>query len=359
MREEKEPVGVVVVGRNEGDRLANCLAHVLGLGVPVVYVDSGSQDSSPELARKRGVSVLELDSNRPFTAARARNEGFRHLLTVNRDVRHVQFLDGDCELVPGWLEKASSTLHDRPDVAVVSGRLRERNPDASVYNLLCDMEWNVPAGETASCGGNCMVQVEAFNRVGGFDPTLIAGEEPELAWRLRHAGDKLLCIRDEMAIHDAELHVFAQWWRRQVRAGHSVSENADLHGRKDCAHYVRGLLSNLVYGLALPLLAIGLAPVTAGLSLLLLLAYVRLYSRVRSQRLARGDPPAHAAAYARYLILGKFAQAAGTLKYLWQRKLVRRASTLIEYKHLAPRMPSAVGSTGNRASTKAAPEPRL
>ncbi len=338
-------VGLVVVGRNEGDRLANCLEHAIGLGVPVVYVDSGSRDGSPELARSAGVEVLELDESRPFTAGRARNEGFIHLLTAHHGVRHVQFLDGDCELAPGWLDAASAALDDRPDVAIVAGRLRERSPDASVYNRLCDMEWDVPPGDVSSCGGNCMVKANAFGRIGGFDPELIAGEEPELAWRLRRAGRKLVSLDAEMATHDAELQVFAQWWRRQVRAGYATAENADLHGRADCAHYVRNLVSNLVYGIGIPLAAVGLAPWTSGLSLLLLAVYARLYLRVRTKRREHGDPPIYAALYARYTVLGKFAQAAGTMLYLWRRKLAPRAPTLIEYKHLAPRSTRANGVT--------------
>jgi GT2 family glycosyltransferase len=336
MIEGRSEVAVVVIGRNEGQRLAGCLAQVMGLGVPVVYVDSGSQDGSPGLARGLGFEVLELDATRPYTAARARNEGFGRVMQLTRGVRYVQFVDGDCELVPGWLERAAQTLRERPDVVVVSGRLRERNPDVSVYNRLCDIEWNEPPlGETESCGGNCMVVAEAFDRVGRFDPRMIGGEEPELAWRLRRAGGKLLRLDDEMATHEAEMSSFRQWWRRQVRAGHAALENADLHGRIDHRHFVRDVVSNLVYGMALPGLALGLAPATGGWSLLLLAAYAALYFRVRARREAAGDSRPHAAAYARFLVIGKFAQMAGTLMYLWRRKLVRAPSTLIEYK--APR----------------------
>ncbi len=362
MNERSCRVGLVVVGRNEGDRLANCLAHVIGLGGPIVYVDSGSEDGSPDLARKLGVDVVELAADRPYTAGRARNEGFRRLLTTRPDVRYVQFVDGDCELRSDWLARAEATLSERPDVVMVAGRLRERHPEASVYNLLCDMEWNVPAGPTASCGGNCMVRAEAFDRIGGFTPSLIAGEEPELGWRLREAGGKLLRLEHEMAIHDAELQFFRQWWRRQVRAGHAATENADLHGRRDARHYVHDLFSNLVYGAAIPVLSLGFAPLTSGLSLLLWVAYPGLYLRVRRHRVIGGDPPRHAAAYARYAVVGKFAQATGTLLYLWKRRLLRRASTIIEYKHLVPRSPSAetgAADAGHRASAEAASDPRL
>src|SRR5215203_246092 len=147
-------VAVVVIGRNEGDRLRRCLESVVSQAGRVVYVDSGSSDGSMSLARDMGLEAIELDMSRPFTAARARNTGWKRLLELDPDVEFVQFLDGDCEAVKGWVGTASAFLQARPEVGVVCGRLRERFPEHSLYNLLCDIEWDTPPGETLSCGGN-------------------------------------------------------------------------------------------------------------------------------------------------------------------------------------------------------------
>ena len=72
-------IGVVVIGRNEGERLKRCLASLLGKADKVIYVDSGSTDGSVQLAQGLGIEVVALDMTRPFTAARARNEGFQCL----------------------------------------------------------------------------------------------------------------------------------------------------------------------------------------------------------------------------------------------------------------------------------------
>ena len=115
-------VGIVVIGRNEGDRLINGLRSAKNhTDAAVVYVDSGSTDGSAAAAARLGASVVNLDMTRPFSAARARNEGFAALIASNPNIRFVQFVDGDCELVPGWLDQASSFLSDRIDVAVVCG----------------------------------------------------------------------------------------------------------------------------------------------------------------------------------------------------------------------------------------------
>src|SRR6476660_6372785 len=100
--------GVVVIGRNEGDRLAACLESLRILDLPLVYVDSGSVDGSAALARSTAhvTAVVELDPARPFSAARARNEGFAALRAARPAIEFVQFLDGDCTLADGWVEVA-------------------------------------------------------------------------------------------------------------------------------------------------------------------------------------------------------------------------------------------------------------
>ena len=51
--------------------------------------------------------------------------------------------------------------------------------------MLCDIEWNTPTGEAKACGGDFMIRKKAFKQVGGFNDTVIAGEEPELCYRLK------------------------------------------------------------------------------------------------------------------------------------------------------------------------------
>src|SRR5204863_8125599 len=127
------PLAVVVIGRNEGGRLRRCFASVCGPDTAVVYVDSGSTDGSIALARAMGIEVVELDLRVPFTAARARNAGWQR---VQADC--VQFVDGDCELRSGWLAAAQEHLRTHPEAGAVAGRLRERHPERSIYNRLCD-----------------------------------------------------------------------------------------------------------------------------------------------------------------------------------------------------------------------------
>ncbi len=325
-------VGLVAIGRNEGDRLRQCLLSVIGKVAHVVYVDSGSTDGSIELARLLGVDVVELDLSTPFTAARARNAGFTHLLQKDAQIEFVQFVDGDCEVVEGWIERALAQLEAQSNVAVVCGRRRERFPEQSIYNQLCDMEWNTPIGEAKACGGDSMMRVQAFQQVGGFNPTLIAGEEPELCVRLRQKEWKILRIDAEMTLHDAQMTRFSQWWKRSLRAGHAYAEGAWLHGQGPEGHWRRESRSIWFWGFYLPLLALGLIWPTHGFSLLLLLGYPVLAGRIFLKQRRQNISSENAALYALSCVLSKFAQVGGTLGFL-RTHLLGTKTTLIEYKN--------------------------
>jgi GT2 family glycosyltransferase len=321
-------VGLVAIGRNEGDRLRKCLMSVVGMAGKVVYVDSGSTDGSVDMARALGVAVVELDMTVPFTAARARNQGFRYLREIAPELAYVQFVDGDCEVVPGWLETAARFLDECPDVAVVCGRRRERFPDRSVYNMLCDIEWDTPVGEAKACGGDAMMRADVFERAGKYRDSLIAGEEPELCVRLRAAGWKVWRLDEEMTLHDAAITRFGQWWKRSTRSGYAYAEGAHLYGAPPERHRVKESRRVWIWGLGIPVVAICLVIWSGPWSLAMLLIYpmqvVRLALRgTRSMKENWWQ--------ALFLVLGKFPEAVGQLNFLYN-SLAGKTARLIEYK---------------------------
>jgi len=334
-----EDIGVVVIGRNEGERLLRCLESVRGLANTVVYVDSGSTDGSIEAAHAMGADVIDLDLSTPFTAARARNAGFQRLRDIAPGVRYVQFVDGDCEVADGWLATARDALERKKSLAVVCGRRRERRPEASLYNTLADLEWDTPVGATRSCGGDALFRVEAFEQVDGFDESLIAGEEPELCFRLRarrgdhvpEGGWRVERLDAEMTLHDAAMTRFGQWWKRAVRAGHAAAEGAWLHGRSPERFNVRRVARALGWGMVLPVIALIGAIPTSGLSLLLLLLYPLQWARMVVAERKLGRSERYARLQATFSLIAKFAHCAGIARFSWG-MLSGWRSGLIEYK---------------------------
>ena len=326
-------LGAVAIGRNEGDRLIRCLTSVQRALDTVVYVDSGSSDDSVARARELGAHVVQLDPALPFTAARARNEGFDRLRQERPDLTYVQFVDGDCELAEGWIDDARAELERHPDIGIVAGRRRERFPDASPYNRLADMEWDTPIGDAEEVGGDALIRVRAFLDAGQYDPTLIAGEDPELCLRIRRAGWRVVRIDQEMTVHDAAMHSARQWWARATRAGHAYAESFHMHGASKGNFRSKEVRSIVFWGGVVPTAAVLGAPVSAGLSVAgAAAAYSVLMARIYRHRRARGDSRSDARLYALATSVGKLAEMRGMLRYARHLRKGSR-SPLIEYKN--------------------------
>ena len=320
-------ITAVAIGRNEGDRLVRCIRSLTRSGAVgrVVYVDSGSSDGSAERARALGADVVTLDMARPFTAARARNAGLRAADDPSPP-ELIQFVDGDCELAPGWIDSALSALDADPGIGIVAGRRRERFPAASVYNAICDREWDTPVGATRAVGGDMLARRAALAEVGGFDDTLIAGEEPEMCLRLRQAGWRIARIDAEMTLHDADMRRLSQWWRRSRRAGHAYAEVSWLHRTNGERMWQRETARALGWT-ALPALALIGALVSPWA--LLLLAVLP----AQAARIALRDPePRWRWRRAGLTVLGKLPEAVGVAEFHLRRLGGRRRAALIEYK---------------------------
>lgn len=318
-------VGIVIIGRNEGERLQACLASVVHSGYRVVYVDSGSSDNSVFFARSLGVDVLELDLSTPFSAARARNTGFYRLLELSAETRYVQFMDGDCVLMPTWLGTAVDFLDVNADFAIACGRRRERFPEASLYNRLIDLEWDTPIGEANSCGGDSLVRVAAFVAVGGFNPAVVAGEEPEMCVRLRAAGWRIMRLDCEMTRHDAAMTRFGQWWKRAIRSGYGGLAVYQRTAGQVPRPFARQIVSARIWVIGWPLLMLIACSVGAvfggpkgaiAMGVVVALAVPALILRIVWRRVRRGTPFRVALPYSLLIMISKVPEILGQLRWL-------------------------------------------
>ncbi len=348
----KHQVGVGVIGRNEGERLIRCLDSLRAAAACLVYVDSGSTDGSREAALERGAEVVDLDLSRPFSMTRARNEGFARMIERLPDATFAQFVDGDCEVVESWIPTAIAAFEEHADVAVVCGRRRERFPENSVYNRMCDIEWNTPIGFANACGGDALTRVEVFSQLGGFNEELIAGEEPELCLRIRQAGWKILRLDAEMTLHDANILRFKEWWKRNVRGGYGAKDVVTrLSGSYPAEqipfyHMTRSAVSwtrNWLFAAALFIVFGGYVFQLPG-AIAGAIAALGLQG-LQALRIARGVRPRATSAvdaivYGSYTMLGKWAQRLGQRKYDTDKK-ANKAAAIIEYKSDAPGEASA------------------
>lgn len=321
-------LAAVVIGRNEGERLIQCLQSLVDNVQHIVYVDSGSTDQSVNNAKKLGAQVIALDMAQPFTAARARNAGIDWVREYAPQTEYIQFVDGDCEVVQSWLTQAVNYLDNHSQTAVVCGRRRERYPEKSIYNRLCDIEWNTPIGEAKACGGDALMRMQPLVQVGGYKADLIAGEEPELCVRLRQQGWKIYRLDVEMTLHDAAIYRFAQWWKRMVRAGYAFAAGAHLHWAPPEKHWVKETRRPWFWALLLPLGILGLSIICPWYLLLFAIYPMQMIRIARANR-HLGKLAIH---YGFYSVVGKFAELQGQFKFIYS-LLGNKKTKIIEYKH--------------------------
>ena len=322
-------IGIVVIGRNEGERLRRCLASISRWSGQVVYVDSASTDGSVATASALGVDIVELDMSVAFTAARARNAGFRRLREIFPGVTFVQFIDGDCTIIEGWVEHACHYLLTHPTLACVCGCLREHFPERSVYNRLCDREWSRPTGATEACGGIAVMRADLFAAIGGFREDLVAGEEPELCRRFRSKGFGIWRLDQSMALHDANMLHFGQWWKRSKRVGFGYAQACWLHGKDLEMGELRRLLRPWFWTIGVPLAAAAATAFWGWQAIALWLVYPLGIWRSASKEAGSWG---WRLTYASFLMLGKLPEWVGEWQFWLGQARGKASSVSFDYK---------------------------
>lgn len=325
-------IGMVIIGRNEGERLKAGLRSIPnGLG-PIVYVDSGSSDDSVAFARSMQVEVVALDMSVGFTAARARNSGFKRLTELCSHCRYVQFMDGDCALATDWIETASRHLDQHSEVLAVWGSRREVAAHKSILNAICDVEWNqAEPGPTKSFGGDVMMRIAALQNIGGYREDVIAAEDDEVSIRLRASGGSIVRLDAPMTFHDASMLQFTQWWKRARRAGYAYALVSSIHGGEPEFYFRDDVRRSVLWGCLIPLCAL----IGAWLHWLIPIAALALYAlrafRTGKALQPRGWPPKVAAGWGISCSLSPIPQFAGICSFLFDR-LRKKTPQIIEYK---------------------------
>lgn len=321
-------VSVVIIGRNEGERLIRCITSVKEMEFDpaqyeIIYVDSGSTDGSQEAAAKLGARVFELETTKP-TAAKGRNKGAHEA-----EGSLLFFLDGDTIVNPSFLTKAVNFLKEHEDVAAVSGFRKEIHPENSIYNKILDLEWLHNEGEAQYCGGDTVMRKDALLQAGGYKEDLIAGEEPELCFRIRKNNWRIFTIAEPMTGHDLNIRNFSGYWRRNLRSGHACAEVAVLtDGETFGAESKRNWIQSGVYlgasSLLLGFLQLwAVFPILAGYALMVF----RNMRRNRWRKLPFGT----ALIYGMHAHVVWFPIMCGQIQYYWNRKR-NRGGHIIEYK---------------------------
>ena len=312
-------IGVVIIGVNVERYLADCIRSVQAADYPrerlkIVYVDGGSRDTSAEVARGfEGVQVIELNDRHP-TPGRGRNAGWKHLATPL-----IQFMDADTVLDPNWFQQAGAALDDT-NVAIC-GHRREKYPQKNAYHRFTEMEWHYETGPCRYFGGEVLVRRSVLEATGGFDENLVAGEDPELSYRIRQNGWQILRIDVPMSTHDINMSTFGQYLKRAYRSGYAYAEIALRFIRNPEKLWLKESIRILVKALLpIGLVVAGILTGHTGWGILLgLLILGRpLFNIGRLKRGSR-QPWRYVLLYTGHTALVVYPQFWGMVRYFWGR----------------------------------------
>lgn len=230
-------LSVVLITKNQAWNISRLIESVLRAtscvsSKEIILVDSASTDETVTLASLHPLNIFRLEPGQRLSPAIGRYIGYKQ-----SSGEYVLFLDGDTELIPGWLPHALLLMCERPDVGGVTGGVINLPTSAAAQRAAAPAQKThaAPPKEVLWCnyggGGVAMYRRSAMERAGTFNPNLNAEEEPELGLRIRHAGYRLLELDYPMAFHynDAPVAVSSVLSRRRRNFHVGTGQSARYH----------------------------------------------------------------------------------------------------------------------------------
>lgn len=211
-------LSVVIITKNQAWNIAQLIESVLAevpcvASAEIILVDSASTDETVDLASRYSAKIFRLQASQRLSPAIGRYVG-----TKRAAGEYILFLDGDMQLVPGWLRQAICLMRNTSGLGAITGQ---------VINLPVSAASEVAAPLEAACsrpprqvrfgGGAAMYRHSVLEKVGTFNPNFYSDEEPELGFRVRRAGFRFLELDYPIVRHysDDPVAISTPWGRRR------------------------------------------------------------------------------------------------------------------------------------------------
>ena len=183
-------ISVVVPAFNEERWIEACLGSLLNQDYPrhlreVIVVDNGSSDRTAQIARALGARVVQEPER---GVARARQRG-----AVAAQGQILAGTDADAIAPRDWLGRIAQAFTAQPELIAITGPLSLHDGTA-VQRWLTEnvlnpwLRVNCALGRYVFTGNNYALRTEDYWKVGGFNTSLLSGEDTDLARRISKEG---------------------------------------------------------------------------------------------------------------------------------------------------------------------------
>jgi glycosyltransferase involved in cell wall biosynthesis len=217
-------VSILIKALNEERRVVaaveSALAALASIGGEVVLADSCSSDRTVALASAYPIRIVQLAHADERCCGIGPQLGYQHCAG-----EFVYILDGDMEMLPGFLGEALEFMRTHPDVGGVGGRVVEMNTSSLEYLARVERGMgHMQAGEVDRLDMGGLYRRAAVEQSGYFsNRNLHSYEEFDLAVRLRVNGWKLWRIeRDAVRHHGHDAppyQLLVRRWRSRYICG--------------------------------------------------------------------------------------------------------------------------------------------
>ena len=192
-------VSVIIPAKNAEQTIAKTIEALLNQDtkpLEIIVVDGGSLDRTVEMALRyssKGVRVVKEPPHKGNVPAIGRNFGAR---LARGDI--LLFIDPDCIPERSLITKVLKTLSN-PKVGAYSVIVRDGKGTVlsrAWHFLQLQIEYDFAPSRVLA------VKKEIFDRVGGFDETLPAGEDNDFSYRVMSLGYSIVIDKETVVLHD-------------------------------------------------------------------------------------------------------------------------------------------------------------
>ncbi len=196
-------LSVIIPSKNEEKNIARAINSVIkntsGVGEKeIILVDCHSTDKTIDIAKEYPVKIIQLKTEWFHSAAAARYIG-----GLSAKGEFIFFMDSDMALEPDFIQKAIVNITKNKRLSAIGGIGKEiyiKNGKETGANLNLYKTANKEK-RVNFLGGSGLYRKDALLKSGGFNPYLSAGEENELAQRLRKNNYDLISLPIPMITH--------------------------------------------------------------------------------------------------------------------------------------------------------------
>lgn len=190
-------ISVVVPAFNEEKYITPCLESLVSQNYPkdkydIIVELSGSSDRTSEIAKSFGAKIV--DTGKKEGVSTSRDNGAR---AASGEI--VAQTDGDTVVPINWLATINQHFQNE-EIVGITGPVEFANTNW-FYKLLAKFGYTFYVGalftfgKSIFTGMNFAISKEVFNKIGGFNKTLLSNEDVDLGFRASKAG-KVIFARD-------------------------------------------------------------------------------------------------------------------------------------------------------------------